>query len=107
MGDVLLLRRNVLFAGKHNAPDTPQFHTERAFAFDLLQRRAMWWDHGSAKKMPGRMPPAAPIFFRIKIEKITGRCAAADQEVLGTKHAKGEPDEQEWLHRILRRVRQT
>ncbi len=97
----------VVFGRYEELPDTPQFRNERTFAFNLLQHRAMWWEHGSAKETPGRMTPAAPVFYRIKIEKITGRCAAADQEVLGKKHAKDHPDEQEWLHRILRRVRQT
>jgi hypothetical protein len=67
----------------------------------------MWWEHGSAKATPGGTPATVPIFYRIKIEQITGRRAAFEQEVLDAKQAKADPDEQEWLRNILRRVRQT
>ena len=65
----------------------------------------MWWEHGGARKMAGGTPATVPIFYRIKIEQITGRCAASEQEVLDTNQAKAAPDEQEWLHNMLRRVR--
>ena len=67
----------------------------------------MWWEHGGARKMAGGTPATVPIFYRIKIEQIPGRRAASEQEVLDTKQAKADPDEQEWLRNILRRVRQT
>ncbi len=95
----------VVFGRYEELRDTPQFRSERAFAFNLLQHRAMWWEHGSAKTMPGGAPATVPIFYRIKIEQITGRCAASEQEVLNTNQAKAVPDEQEWLHNMLRRVR--
>ena len=57
--------------------------------------------------MPGDTPATVPVFYRIKIEQITGRCAASEQEVLDTKQAKADPDEQEWLHKMFRRVRST
>ncbi len=95
----------VVFGRYEELCDTPEFQDERAFAFNLLQHRAMWWEHGGAKKAPGGTPATVPVFYRIKIEQITGRCAASEQEVLGTNQAKGAPDEQEWLHNMLRRVR--
>jgi len=97
----------VVFGRYEELCDTPQFRSERAFAFNLLQHRAMWWEHGSAKRTPGGTPATVPVFYRIKIEQITGRCAAFEQEVLDTKQAKADLDEQEWLRKILRRVRQT
>ena len=95
----------VVFGRYEELCDTPKFQSERMFAFNLLQQRAMWWEHGGAKKMPGGTPAAVPVFYRIKIEQITGRCAASEQEVPDTKQAKAGPDEQEWLHKIFRRVR--
>ena len=95
----------VVFGRYEELCDTPQFRSERMVAFNLLQHRAMWWEHGSAKTMPGGVPATVPIFYRIKIEQITGRCAASEQEVLDAKQAKAAPDEQEWLHKMLRRVR--
>ena len=95
----------VVFGRYEELCDTPEFRDERMFAFNLLQRRAMWWDHGGAKKMPGGTPTTVPVFYRIKIEQITGRCAASEQEMLDTKQAKPNPDEQQWLRNIVRRVR--
>ncbi len=97
----------VVFGRYEELCDTPQFLSERTFAFNLLQRRAMWWEHGGAKTTPGGTPAMVPVFYRIKIEQITGRCAATEQEVLDTKQANAAPDEQEWLHKLFRRVRQT
>ena len=95
----------VVFGRYQELCDTPEFRSERTFAFNLLQQRAMWWEHGGAKKMPGGRPEEIPIFYRIKIEQITGRCAASEQVVLDTKPANADPDEQEWLRNIFRRVR--
>jgi hypothetical protein len=95
----------VVFGRYEELCDTPQFLRERTLAFNLLQQRAMWWDHGATKTIPADMPATSPIFYRIKIEQITGRCAASEQEVLDTNQAKAAPDEQEWLHNMLRRVR--
>ena len=95
----------VVFGRYEELGDTPELRDERTFAFNLLQQRAMWWEHGGAKKMPGGTPATVPVFYRIKIEQITGRCAAAEQVVLDTKQAKAGPDEQEWLRKMFRRVR--
>ena len=96
----------VVFGRYEELCDTPEFRSERKFAFNLLQHRAMWWEHGGVKKMPGSAPASVPVFYRIKIEQITGRCAASEQVALDTKQAKAEPDEQEWLRNIFQRVRQ-
>jgi len=97
----------VVFGRYEELCDTPEFRSERTFAFNLLRQRAMWWEHGGAKKMPGGRPEEIPIFYRIKIEQITGRRATSEQAVPDTKQAKAEPDEQGWLRKMFRRVRQT
>jgi nitroimidazol reductase NimA-like FMN-containing flavoprotein (pyridoxamine 5'-phosphate oxidase superfamily) len=75
----------VVFGRYEELSDTPKFRSERTLAFNLLQERAMWWEHGGAKKMPGGAPAAVPIFYRIKIEQITGRRAASEPAVPHTK----------------------
>ena len=75
----------VVFGRYEELSDTPKFRSERTLAFNLLQERAMWWEHGGAKKMPGGAPAAVPIFYRIKIEQITGRRAASEPAVPDTK----------------------
>ena len=96
----------VVFGRYQELSDTPEFRDERALAFNLLQRRATWWEPGSSKPMPGGRPAAIPIFYRIKLEQITGRCGFSEQAVPDTKQAKADLDEQEWLRKIFRRVRQ-
>ncbi len=96
----------VVFGHYEELCDTPEFRSERALAFNLLQQRAMWWEHGSAKPMPGGTPAAVPVFYRIKLEQIIGRCGAFEHAVPDTKQANVDLDEQEWLRKIFRRARQ-
>jgi nitroimidazol reductase NimA-like FMN-containing flavoprotein (pyridoxamine 5'-phosphate oxidase superfamily) len=97
----------VVFGRYEELGDTPELRDERTFAFNLLQQRAMWWEHGGARQTAGGTPATVPVFYRIKIEQITGRCAATEQEVLDTKQAKTDTDEHEWLHKMFRRIRKT
>ena len=75
----------VVFGRYEELSDTSKFQSERTLAFNLLQQRAMWWEHGGAKKMPAGAPAAVPVFYRIKIEQITGRRAASEPAVPDTK----------------------
>jgi len=97
----------VVFGRYQELCDTPEFQAERTRAFSLLHQRAMWWEHGGAKKMPAGTPAADPVFYRIKLEQITGRCGLSEQAAPDTKHAKADLYEEEWLRKIFRRVRQT
>jgi nitroimidazol reductase NimA-like FMN-containing flavoprotein (pyridoxamine 5'-phosphate oxidase superfamily) len=49
---------------------------ERLHAHELLQRHAGWWDAGCASfKQRDPTEPTAPVFYRICIDRITGRRA--------------------------------
>lgn len=69
----------VVFGSYEELPCTPEYEAARSQAQELLQRRAMWWEpacvdvehHGYAKS-------AAPIFYRIHIDRMTGRRASHD-----------------------------
>src|ERR1700693_6583620 len=77
----------VVFGRYEELCDTPEFRSTRSLAFNLLQQRAMWWDPGSAKKMHGGAPAAFPVFYRLKLEQITGRSGAIEQAVTDRKPA--------------------
>src|ERR1035437_6919110 len=95
----------VVFGRYEELFDTPQFRIERALAFNLLQERPMWWELGGAKNLPAGTPAPVPIYYRIKLEQITGRCGFSEQAVPDKKQqAKSDLDEQEWLLKIFRRV---
>src|SRR5476649_1647610 len=87
----------VVFGRYEELCDTPEFQSERQFAFNLLRQRAMWWDHGGARQMPAGTSAADPVFYRIKIEEITGRCAVSEQAGSDASQANADRGEQEWL----------
>lgn len=79
--------------------------SERAFAVNLLQHRAMWWQPAGAKKIPDAPLTAAPLFYRIGIEQITGRCGYFEQEVPEARPAAPDPYEEGWMRNIVRRFK--
>jgi len=46
-----------------------------------------------------------PIYYRIGIERITGRCGATAEAAHDGKQTKPVPDEQEWLLELIQSVR--
>ncbi|AWC20804.1 putative flavin-nucleotide-binding protein [Aminobacter sp. MSH1] len=69
--------RSVIVYGVYEEmPDTPQWQRNRSHALSSLQQHANWWEPGDLK--PASAPPATavlPVFFRIRIESLTGRHA--------------------------------
>ena len=60
--------------------ETGHWRNERDHAWSLLQKaRPNWWDPGSKKPpLGGSKPDVYPhLFFRIKVEQITGRRASS------------------------------
>ena len=49
--------------------------SEREHAHELLRRRAMWWEPGAVQVAgaPSSSANAAPVFYRINVEQVTGR----------------------------------
>ena len=70
----------VVFGRYEELPDAPEFQSARTRAFELLSRRAMWWQPAyiaGAHRAPASSEK--PIYFRILIEKITGHRAVSDE----------------------------
>ena len=54
-------------------PDTPEGKPERDRAWSLLQTQPNWWQPGFVKTViSGVERPLVPIFFRIRLEQVTG-----------------------------------
>lgn len=68
----------VIFGQYEELPDSFENGPERQHAYTLLaEQRLMWWETGveaSRVREPARQP-FTPIFFRIRIDRITGRRA--------------------------------
>ena len=56
--------------------DTADGQTNRALAFNLLQKQDLWWEPGYVKTvLHGEQRPLDPVYFRLFIEDITGHKA--------------------------------
>jgi hypothetical protein len=70
----------VVVLGKYEElPDTPRCEGSRKRAYDLLQRRPVWWEPGYVKTLlKGKTRPMEFVYFRIHIDQITGHRGAPD-----------------------------
>jgi hypothetical protein len=66
----------IVFGHYEELPDTPQYKPERAVTYNVLQKRAMWWEPGYVKTiLHGSPRPLVPVLYRIQIAQITGHRA--------------------------------
>ncbi|MGC2739371.1 MAG: hypothetical protein WA274_15855, partial [Candidatus Acidiferrales bacterium] len=66
----------IVFGRFEELPDTPERRSERVLAYELLQKKAMWWEPGYVKTIIyGTERPLVPVFYRIHIMQITGHRA--------------------------------
>jgi nitroimidazol reductase NimA-like FMN-containing flavoprotein (pyridoxamine 5'-phosphate oxidase superfamily) len=83
-------------------PDTEKYKAARTHAHELLNRRAMWWEPAGVP-VEGRKYPnsLAPIFYRIRIDRMTGHRGSPDR----IESLRAAPDkDQSWLNRLLDRM---
>ncbi len=70
----------IVFGSYEELPDKPEFETARRHLQDCLQKRVMWWEPAYISQKHRDKPHSlTPIFFRIKIESITGHRANSDE----------------------------
>ncbi|MFZ1700924.1 MAG: pyridoxamine 5'-phosphate oxidase family protein [Pyrinomonadaceae bacterium] len=73
----------IAFGRYEELPDTPEFEAERTRAYETLSRHPMWWQPvyvARDYRTPGT--DDKPIYFRILVEKITGRRGVPDKSSL-------------------------
>jgi nitroimidazol reductase NimA-like FMN-containing flavoprotein (pyridoxamine 5'-phosphate oxidase superfamily) len=92
----------VVFGKYEELPDTPEYETTRAHAHHLLQERAMWWEPASVAVEHGSFSKQfSPIFYRIRIDRMTGRRASPDP---APAHPAGPAGGKSWLSKLLDRI---
>jgi nitroimidazol reductase NimA-like FMN-containing flavoprotein (pyridoxamine 5'-phosphate oxidase superfamily) len=65
---------SVLVFGRYEELRDSDDHAGRVYAHELLRRRALWWEPGgAASPNPDARGDRSPIFFRVGIERMTGR----------------------------------
>ena len=60
-------------------PDTPELEEKALAAYELIRKRALWWQPGYVSGLhrdPSQSP--TPVFYRIRINSVTGRRAFPD-----------------------------
>jgi uncharacterized protein len=65
----------VIVLGRYEElPDTEEHEASRAHAHALIQRRPAWWEPGYVKTIvDGKERPLKVLYFRIRINQISGR----------------------------------
>lgn len=72
----------IVFGRYEELLDTPEWRSEREVAWKVLQRYRMWWEPGYSRTIVhGTERILAPVFYRIHIDRITGRQAILEPEV--------------------------
>jgi uncharacterized protein len=71
---------SVVVLGRYEElPDKPEYATLRLHAQSILEKRAMWWQTGYAASQARRGPKqAAPVFYCIHVEGLSGHKAEPD-----------------------------
>lgn len=92
----------VIVLGKYEElPDTPEYEAHRKRAYDLLQRRPVWWEPGYVKTvLDEKMRPIEPMYFRIHIDQISGHRGVPDT-ASSRKFSATHERPVGWLQRIL------
>ena len=64
---------SVVVLGRYEEiPQTPEIQGERQLAWSLLQERELWWEPAYVETiLGGSERPMGPLYFRIRIERIT------------------------------------
>jgi uncharacterized protein len=97
----------VVFGQYEELPDLPQYEAARVRALEFLQKHAMWWEPSYVGATHRDFPNSeTPIFYRIKIDRLTGRRATPDQSLPGSRAVDGEETKVRdgWWAEILRHI---
>jgi len=93
----------LIFGRYEELPDTPERKLARLHAHGLLQEHGSWWGPGYAshtRRKPDQ--PLTPIFYRIRIDRITGRRATPSPGgPVGSRTSLPSRDSQGWLRKFF------
>jgi hypothetical protein len=66
----------------------------------------MWWEPAYVATVDSEIPHSfTPIFYRLHIDRMTGRQASPDQEETIPEAVQVSSKEQNWFGKILTRIR--
>ena len=96
--------QSVLVFGRYEElPDEPRYEPARVKALELLQKHPMWWQPAFIGASHRETPHSeTPIFYRIKIDRMTGHRATPNGE--SATIAEEARDRDGWWSEILRHI---
>lgn len=96
----------IIFGRFEELQDKPVFGAARMVAHEALQKRAMWWEPACVALRQLDVPHSLmPIFYRIHIDRITGRRSTPDREDSLSVSAATPECRHTWLDKIFHRRR--
>jgi uncharacterized protein len=97
----------IVFGRYEELYDTPEWHSAREFAHQLLQQTAIWWEPGYVKTiLHGTERSMVPVFYRISVVQITGHRATREPVAPADKSlSMTDSSETGWMQKILRQLR--
>jgi nitroimidazol reductase NimA-like FMN-containing flavoprotein (pyridoxamine 5'-phosphate oxidase superfamily) len=82
--------------------DEPEYEQARTRAHSFLQKRATWWEPAYISKEHQDQPHSlTPIFYRIRVNQITGHRANTDEREAETAAADHSSDQPSQVHRLV------
>lgn len=95
----------IVFGRYEELPDLPKYQAARVKAHELLQKHVMWWEPAYVGAAHRGMPHSdTPIFYRIKIDRMTGHQATLDLAQLTVPVAEEKKARDGWWAGILRHM---
>jgi len=92
----------VVFGSYEELPDIPEHEKTRAHAYELLERRTMWWEPACVSIAHPAYPKSfAPIFYRIRVDRMTGHRASPDRVEVDSSSPKHGSRLSRWLEHVL------
>ena len=90
----------IIFGKYEELLDTPEHGAKRQRAYDLLQKRPMWWEPASAPLVHAEaVNPSDLVYFRIIIDRVSGRRGLPET---GSAETKSSPETM--LHRLIAKL---
>ncbi|HLE63678.1 MAG TPA: pyridoxamine 5'-phosphate oxidase family protein [Pyrinomonadaceae bacterium] len=100
---------SVIVDGRYEElPDEPKVEAARAAAYEVLQRRAMWWEPAYVPSTHRDVQHSfTPIFYRIHIDRMTGHRATPNEVEANVSMIERATPEKSWWTSLLRCLRPT
>ena len=98
----------IVFGQFEEMPDVPEWRRAREYTHKkLLERDAIWWEPAYSRTIVGdKERPLEPLFYRIRIEQITGHRASPESATPpGGSLSTPDLNRARWPQRIIRPVR--